>query len=159
FKEVVVRAEMFAHHHVQRERLSVRERMTHVLSTLERTSIVEFVHLFRPEEGRMGVTITFIAILELMREGLIDIVQAEPFAPIHVRAAAGNRMLRVVGEDSGASEAAAQAEAASAEALLADEAFDEGDEDEGSVESEESVEDVESAPGEDSAEPSSEESA
>jgi segregation and condensation protein A len=96
FKEVVVRAEMFTHHHVARERLSVRERMTDILSILERSSFVEFVRLFRPEEGRMGVTVTFIAVLELMREGLIDIVQAEPFAPLHVRAAAENRMLRLV---------------------------------------------------------------
>jgi segregation and condensation protein A len=87
---------MFSHHHVARERLSVRERMTDILSTLERASFVEFVRLFRPEEGRMGVTVTFIAVLELMREGLIDIVQAEPFAPLHVRAAAENRMLRLV---------------------------------------------------------------
>ena len=70
--------------------------MTDILSTLERASFVEFVRLFRPEEGRMGVTVTFIAVLELMREGLIDIVQAEPFAPLHVRAAAENRMLRLV---------------------------------------------------------------
>ena len=96
FKDVVVRAEMFSHHHIARERLSVRERMTNILSTLERSSFVEFVHLFRPEEGRMGVTVTFIAILELMREGLIDIVQSEPFAPIHIRAATENRMLRLV---------------------------------------------------------------
>ena len=96
FKEVVVRAEMFSHHHVARERLSVRERMTDVLATLERSSFVEFVRLFRPEEGRMGVTVTFIAVLELMREGLIEIVQAEPFAPLHVRLAAENRNLRLV---------------------------------------------------------------
>ncbi len=96
FKEVVVRAEMFSHHHVSRERLSVRERMTDVLSTLERSSFVEFVRLFRPEEGRMGVTVTFVAVLELMREGLIEIVQAEPFAPLHVRLATENRTLRLV---------------------------------------------------------------
>jgi len=96
FKEVVVRSEMFAHHHIQRERLSVRARMGDILSTLEHSSFVEFVRLFRPEEGRMGITVTFIAILELVREGLIDIVQAEPFAPLHVRAASSNRMLRVV---------------------------------------------------------------
>jgi segregation and condensation protein A len=96
FKDVVVRAEMFQHHHVARERLSVRERMTDILSTLERSSFVEFVRLFRAEEGRMGVTVTFVAVLELMREGLIDIVQAEPFAPLHVRLAAENRMLRLV---------------------------------------------------------------
>ena len=96
FKEVVVRSEMFAHHHIQRERLSVRERMADILSSLEKSSFVEFVHLFRPQEGRMGITVTFVAILELVREGLIDIVQAEPFAPLHVRAAAPNRVLRVV---------------------------------------------------------------
>src|SRR5690242_20248234 len=73
FQEVVVRAEMFAHHHIQRERLSVRERMGDILSTLEHSSFAEFVHLFRPEEGRMGVTVTFMAILELVREGLIEI--------------------------------------------------------------------------------------
>src|SRR5580704_5373642 len=95
FKDVVVRAEMFAHHHIQRERLSVRERMGDILSTLEHSSFVEFARLFRPEEGRMGITVTFVAILELVREGLIDIVQAEPFAPLHVRAAGSNRMLRV----------------------------------------------------------------
>ena len=99
FKEVVVRAEMFAHHHIQRERLSVRARMGDILSTLEHSSFVEFVRLFRPEEGRMGITVTFVAILELVREGLIDIVQAEPFAPLHVRAATANRTLRVVADN------------------------------------------------------------
>ncbi len=99
FKEVVVRSEMFAHHHIQRERLSVRARMGDILSTLEHSSFVEFVRLFRPEEGRMGISVTFVAILELVREGLIDIVQAEPFAPLHVRAASSNRMLRVVADN------------------------------------------------------------
>jgi segregation and condensation protein A len=96
FRDVVARAEMFAHHHVQRERLSVRERMTEILSTLDKSSFVEFVRLFHPEEGRMGVTVTFMAILELVREGLIDIVQSEAFAPLHVRAAANARGLRLV---------------------------------------------------------------
>ncbi len=100
FKDVVARAEMFAHHHIKRERLSVRERMTNILATLEHTSFVEFPKLFRPEEGRMGVTVTFVAILELMREGLIDIVQAEPFAPLHVRAATPGRNLRLVADNS-----------------------------------------------------------
>ncbi|HEX7417745.1 MAG TPA: ScpA family protein [Steroidobacteraceae bacterium] len=99
FREVVGRAEFFAHHHVQRERLSVRERMSDILSTLERASFVEFARLFRPEEGRMGVTVTFVAILELMREGLIDIVQAEAYAPIHVRTAAPNRGLKLVADN------------------------------------------------------------
>ena len=98
FRDVVVRNEMFAHHHVQRERLSVRERMTDIVARLDNAGFLEFVQLFRPEEGRMGVAVTFIAILELVREGLIDIVQQEPFAPIHVRSAAG-RHLRVVADN------------------------------------------------------------
>lgn len=106
FQDVVVRAEMFAHHHIQRERLSVRARMGDILSSLERESFVEFVRLFRPEEGRMGVTVTFMAILELVREGLIDIVQAEPYAPLHVRAAGQARKLRVVADNDMATPAA-----------------------------------------------------
>ena len=58
-KDVMSRAEMFAHHHVQRERLSVRQRMSDVLSALRTQSFVEFAQLFRAEEGRMGVTVTF----------------------------------------------------------------------------------------------------
>ena len=102
FREVATRSQMYAHHHVQRERLSVRERMSHVLATLESGEFVDFVQLFQPEEGRMGVTVTFVAILELMREGLIDIVQTEPMAPLHVRRAGPVRTLHLVpgGEDS-----------------------------------------------------------
>jgi len=97
FKDVVVRAQMFAHHHIQRERLSVGERMSEILAALGGgAGFVPFQQLFRPAEGRMGVTITFAAILELMREGLIDIVQAQAYAPLHVRAANPGRMLRVV---------------------------------------------------------------
>jgi segregation and condensation protein A len=98
FKDVLSRADMFAHHHVARERLSVRQRMSDILSTLRETAFLEFVRLFRAEEGRMGVTVTFIAILELMKEGLIEIVQAEPYAPIHVRPAAGSRHLTIVND-------------------------------------------------------------
>ena len=87
FREVVVRAAMFQHHHVQRERLSVRARMTDVLVAVEGGGFVEFLKLFRPEEGRMGVTVTFMAILELVREGLLDLVQTEPYGPLHVRGA------------------------------------------------------------------------
>jgi len=87
FKEVVQRATMFAHLHVQRETLSVRQRMSDVLASLEGGGLVEFIRLFRPEEGRLGVTVTFVAILELLREQLVEIVQAEPYQPLHVRRA------------------------------------------------------------------------
>ena len=70
FKDVVARSEMFAHHHIQRERLSVRERMSDILAALAAGELrASSRSLFRPEEGRMGVTVTFVAILELMREG------------------------------------------------------------------------------------------
>jgi segregation and condensation protein A len=89
FKEAVARSDMFAHHHVQREPLSVRERMSQVLLTLGGDRYVDFPSLFDPEEGRMGVTVTFLAILELLKETLINVVQNEPYGPIHVRAAQG----------------------------------------------------------------------
>jgi len=99
FKEVAVRATMFAHLHVRREPLSVRERMSNILVALEQGSFLEFARLFTPEEGRAGVTVSFIAILELMREGLIEIMQTEPYAPLHVRAAAANRTLHLVADN------------------------------------------------------------
>jgi segregation and condensation protein A len=98
-RDVMSRAEMFAHHRVSRERLSVRSRMSDVLSAMGSQAFIEFVQLFRPEEGRMGVTVTFIAILELLREGLIEIVQSEPFAPIHVRAGAPRHVTLVIDND------------------------------------------------------------
>ncbi len=107
FREVVQRAELFAHHHVQRERLSVRARMADILAALEGASFVDFVSLFRPEEGRAGVTVTFVAILELMREGLLEIVQTEPFAPLHVRSAGSHRSLRLVADNETGFESAA----------------------------------------------------
>jgi segregation and condensation protein A len=99
FKEVLARSAMFAHHHVQRERLSVRQRMSEILASLRESSFVEFIKLFRPEEGRMGVTVTFVAILELAREGLIEIVQADAFAPIHVRPGSGIPNLTIVADN------------------------------------------------------------
>ena len=87
FKEALDRSTMFAHHHVRREPLSVRERMSTILVTLQTERYVPFQRLFDPSEGRMGVTVTFLAILELIKETLIDVVQTEPFGPIHIRAA------------------------------------------------------------------------
>jgi len=99
FKDVVARAQMFAHHHIQREQLSVGERMSDILARLAHSGFLPFMQLFRAQEGRMGVTVTFVAILELMREGLIDIVQTEPYAPLHVRAANPGPQLRVVSNE------------------------------------------------------------
>jgi segregation and condensation protein A len=93
FQEVMKRASMFAHHHVQMESLSVRERMSSVLNAVQSHRYTRFVDLFTLEEGRMGVVVTFLAVLELTRESLIELTQSEPFAPIHVRAASGVEQL------------------------------------------------------------------
>ena len=88
FGEVMKRAEMYRHHHVTREALSVRERMSQVLAQVDSEDFVGFEALFQPKEGRMGLVVTFMAILELLKEGLLVVVQPEPFGPIHVKAAA-----------------------------------------------------------------------
>jgi len=98
FQDVLSRSDMFAHHHVQREPLSVRQRMADVLASLTSSAFVDFVQLFRAEEGRRGVTVTFVAILELMREGLIEIAQAEAYAPLHVRLGNPARHLTLVAD-------------------------------------------------------------
>ncbi|MCW8845833.1 MAG: segregation/condensation protein A [Gammaproteobacteria bacterium] len=85
FRDVMHRAEMYASLQVQRETLSVRERMSEVLLRLSPSGFVRFTELFKPEEGRAGVAVTFLAILELIKESLIEVVQSEPFAPIHVK--------------------------------------------------------------------------
>jgi segregation and condensation protein A len=88
FQDVMKRASMYAHHHVQLESLSVRERMSSILSKVNAEHFTSFRDLFTVEEGRMGVVVSFLAILELLKESLIDLTQAEPYAPIHVKAAA-----------------------------------------------------------------------
>lgn len=88
FSRVLARAELYRHHHVLRERLSVRERMTQILGRVSSEGFLGFDELFDPKEGRLGVVVTFIAILELLKEGLLLVVQQEPFAPIHVKAVA-----------------------------------------------------------------------
>lgn len=85
FRDVVNRAEQFASHHIERETLSVRERMSIVLSRLKSSGYTEFKDFFVLEEGRMGVVVSFLAILELVKESMIDLVQNEPYAPIYVR--------------------------------------------------------------------------
>jgi segregation and condensation protein A len=104
FQDVLSRSDMFAHHHVQREPLSVRQRMTDVLASLQMNAFVDFVRLFTPEEGRRGVTVTFVAILELLREGLIEIVQSEAYAPLHVRLGNPAQHLSLVADDSAAND-------------------------------------------------------
>lgn len=89
FHEAIRRADLYSHHHVQRERLSVRERMSQILDTLESTGFKEFSQLFDPREGRPGLAVTFLAILELIKDATVDVVQNELYGPIYLRAAAG----------------------------------------------------------------------
>lgn len=84
--EVLHRADMFESHQVTREALSTRERMSQILERLKGAGFVPFAALFRAEEGRLGVVVSFMALLELVKESLVELVQNEGFAPIHARA-------------------------------------------------------------------------
>jgi segregation and condensation protein A len=83
--EVLRRADMFESHHVEKEKLSTRERMGQVLETLKHNQYVPFVTLFKVDEGRLGVVVTFLAVMELIKEQLVEIVQAEAFGSLHVK--------------------------------------------------------------------------
>lgn len=85
-QDVLRRADMFESHQVHREKLSTRERMSQVLDQLDSKRFVPFDTLFSYEEGRLGVVVTFLAVLELVKESLIELIQAEAFGPIHVKA-------------------------------------------------------------------------
>jgi len=96
FHDVLKRAEMYSNLHLQREPLSVRQRMSEILTRITAKDFTGFADLFDPEEGRMGVAVTFLAILELLREAVIEVVQAEEFSPLHIRAAS---TVRLVGDE------------------------------------------------------------
>jgi len=83
--DVMRRAELHASHDIQREVLSIRERMSYILSSLQDKEFVSFCSLFGIEEGRQGVIVTFLAMLELLKEHLIEFVQTAAFAPIHLK--------------------------------------------------------------------------
>ncbi len=86
FKKAMSRAEMYTHHQIQREALSVRERMSRVLGMINAEDFTDYTSLFNIEEGRRGVVVTLLALLELVKEQLIDLVQSEPYAAIHIKA-------------------------------------------------------------------------
>ncbi len=86
FQEVLKRAEMFTTLHVLKEPLSVRERMTTILEKLKNKDFLDFTELFDLEEQKTGLVVTFLAILELMKESLIEIVQTKAYGIIHVKA-------------------------------------------------------------------------
>jgi len=86
--DVLRRAEMYESHQIQREVLSTRERMSEVLERLQGQQFVPFVSLFSASEGKLGVVVTFLALMELIKESLVEIVQTDNFGPIHVKARA-----------------------------------------------------------------------
>jgi segregation and condensation protein A len=85
-KDVMNRADMFTSHHIQQEPLSLRERMSRVLETVNSSTFTDFTDLFDLAEGRPGVVVTFMATLELIKQQLIELVQNESFGTIHVKA-------------------------------------------------------------------------
>ncbi len=87
FKDILNRASVNSHHLIQRETLSIREKMTSVLAAVNASGFIDFNSLFIFEEGRKGIVVTFMAILELLKGAMIDLVQSEAFAPIYVKAA------------------------------------------------------------------------
>lgn len=84
-QEVLTRAELFGRHNIRRDTLSVRERMSNVLNTLSDRKFHPFHSLFTLEEGRLGIVVTFLAILELAKESLVEIMQNEILAPIYIK--------------------------------------------------------------------------
>ncbi len=86
FSQVLRRIEASEHHHVQREALSTRERMSQILAMLDDEHYCRFEALFDGSEGRAGAVVTFLALMELVKELLVDLVQAEPLGAIHVKA-------------------------------------------------------------------------
>jgi segregation and condensation protein A len=82
---VLARAELFASHKVEKESLSLRERMSQVMERLRGGGFADFSDLFDPSEGRPGVVVTFLALLELIKSSVLELVQTQAFAPIHVR--------------------------------------------------------------------------
>ena len=87
FQDVLKRVDQLSHHQITKEALSVRERMATIMAVLKGENSLLFSQLFIRKEGRHGVVVSFLAILELGKEGLIEIIQSEPFAEIRVRSA------------------------------------------------------------------------
>ena len=86
FSQVMHRADMFRSHHISREKLSTRERMAQILERLQNAKFLPFIELFKASEGRLGVVVTFLATMELVKESLVEVVQSENYGPIHIKA-------------------------------------------------------------------------
>ena len=84
FLDVLRRAEISSTHNIKSETLSVRERMTFIISLLNENENVEFSKLFNISEGRLGVVVTFLALLELVKESLVDVIQNQPMSKLYI---------------------------------------------------------------------------
>ncbi len=91
FRDAMQRVELFTRHEVQREPLSVRERMSHILSRLSSAGATRFHELVDPAEGRIGVVVCFIALLELIKGAMVEVSQAGPFEPLLIGVAGAGR--------------------------------------------------------------------
>ena len=89
FQSAMQRAQAFEHHQIEKETLSTRERMSLILEKLSSEQFTGFDELFHASEGKAGVVVTFLAILELAKESLIELVQAQPYANIHLKISSG----------------------------------------------------------------------
>lgn len=87
FRNVIERSDLNKKFQIGKEGLTVREKMTHILDKIRGGGFLKFEDLFSPEEGRLGLVVSFIAILELVKDDTLVVVQNEPFAPIHLKAA------------------------------------------------------------------------
>ena len=85
FHDVLKRVEMNSELHFEKETLSVRQRMLEIINRIQVKKFIDFVDLFNINEGRLGIAVTFLAILELLKDATIEVVQNEEFAPIHIR--------------------------------------------------------------------------
>lgn len=88
FQAAMQRASAFEHHHIAPEALSTRERMARILELVDKQQFIGFDSLFTAEEGKAGVVVTFLAVLELVKESLVEMVQAEPYSNIHLKGCA-----------------------------------------------------------------------
>ena len=85
FSRMLKRADMFVHHHIQFETLSTREKMSEIMVRLSSHKFISLSSLISKEEGRLGVVVTFLAVMELMKDSMIEIVQSNPFGTIHLK--------------------------------------------------------------------------
>jgi len=86
FADVLRRSDLKESHHIQRQALSTREKMSQILLRISDKQFTPLSSLILKDEGKLGIVVTFLAVMELIKESLVELVQSEPFAPIHIKA-------------------------------------------------------------------------